>query len=679
MSAWTRSSRRALRRIALACGAASPWLAASTLLATHGDARASTHVETQAASPAPNATRAAPHWSLFGTIEPPFAVANQVFIDLDGRAGAEMCVVGLAGEVRSVRHADGRRGLAPEVRGGLVLSDPSHTVIALARMSAGAGPAELVAASPHGVELFRPDADGILRGESVPLLPRTRFRLRVGAPTLADIVQDVNGDGRNDLVLPAGEKLELWIQQPSGSASARDTTNSDDHASADEHARDKSSAKDATGASEPSNTSRDASGDTSSANGKSSADKANAADEASATDRANATDKSRGSDKALATPQFRRAASVRVPVSSSRDTDANELSDVLAFELSIPRLTMQDVNGDGRPDLCVKDGDVRAFHLVAADGSIRERPDVSVDLALFRDTTPEAEIKPGRTLAGGEKQHYEVRDLDADGIPDYVIAHRRKVWVFHGTKNGPQFTEPSTILKADDDVTGLVLADLDADKLPDLVLFKVQVPSIASILRGLVQEWEVEIDAAGYKNLAGKTFDTKPAWKNALYLRLPSILSIVRDPQALLHRFEEVGRKFRRPTEADFDGDGRKDLALVSEDGAMLEMWMGRERSPQTERESNEALLRKFVFDDPEHVWDLDRVIAFMGGYAQRRTQLLTGDRPSDARVELRAPSEFDLSGVYASDVDGDGRAEIVLRYLRRSDNVILYDVWGLE
>jgi len=654
MSAGTKSSRCALRRFTRACGAASAWLAASALLATHGGARASTHGETQAASRAPNATRAAPRWSLFGTIEPPFAVANQVFVDLDGRAGAEMCVVGLAGEVRSVRHADGRRGLAPEVRGGLVLSDPSHTVIALARMSAGAGPAELVAASPHGVELFRPDADGVLRGEAMPLLPRTRFRLRVGAPTLADIVQDVNGDGRNDLVLPAGEKLELWIQQPSGSASAHDATNADSDASADERARDTSSANDA-------GTSRTA----------------NAKPDPNAS--ANANDKVTANDKSPAIPRFRRAASVRVPVSSARDTDANELSDVLAFELSIPRLTMQDVNGDGRPDLCVKDGDVRAFHLVAADGSIRERPDVSVDLALFRDTTPEAEIKPGRTLAGGEKQHYEVRHLDGDGIPDYVIAHRRKVWVFHGSKNGPQFTEPSTILKADDDVTGLVLADLDGDKLPDLVLFKVQVPSIASILRGLVQEWEVEIDAAGYKNLAGKTFDTKPAWKNALYLRLPSILSIVRDPQALLHRFEEVGRKFRRPTEADFDGDGRKDLALVSEDGATLEMWMGRERSPQTERESNEALLRKFVFDDPEHVWDLDRVIAFMGGYAQRRTQLLTGDRPSDARVELRAPGEFDLSGVYASDVDGDGRAEIVLRYLRRSDNVILYDVWGLE
>ena len=646
----------ALRRLALACCASTALLGApfaarapsgdvGSALPANGGARATEDAdangepkangEPHAVASSARTGRAALRWSLFGTIEPPFAVANQLFIDLDGRPGAEMCVVGQAGEVRTLAHADGKRGLNPELLGGLVLSDPSHTVIALARMSAGAGPAELVAASPHGVELFRPDEHGVLHGDAVPLLPRVRFRLRVGSPTFADIVQDVNGDGRNDLVLPAGEKLELWIQQSSDAASVADKASGDK-----------------------------ASGD------KANGDKANG-------DKANG-DKANG-DKANGALEFRRAATVRVPVSSAHDTDANELSDVLSFELSIPRLTMQDVNGDGRPDLCVKDGDVRAFHLVAADGSIRERPDVSVDLSMFRDTTPEAEIKPGRTLAGGEKPHYEVRDLDADGIPDYVIAHRRKVWVFHGSKKGPQFTEPSTILKADDDVTGLVLADLDADKLPDLVLFKVQVPSLASILRGLLQEWEVEIDAAGYKNLAGKTFDTKPAWKNALFLRLPSILSIVRDPEALLHRFEEVGRKFRLPTEADFDGDGKKDLALVTEDGTTLEMWMGRERSLATERESNEALLRKFVFDDPEHVWDLDRVLAFMGGYAQRRTQLLTGDRPSDARFALRPPSEFDLSGVYAADVDGDGRAEIVLRYLRHSDNAILYDVWGLE
>jgi hypothetical protein len=553
-------------------------------------------------------------WSLFGTIEPPFAVADQRLVDLDLRPGLELCIVGQSGEVRVVRRPESGRGLAPEILGDLVLPDSKRSLIALARMQPGDGPVDLVVASPRGVGLFAPGADGVLRGELDALLPRARFRLRVDVPTFAEFVQDINGDGQNDLVLPAGEKLDIWIQH-----------------------------------------------------------------EAAHTESGSASGEHGAQEKSGARATFKRAASVRVQVSTSRSTAAEELSSVLASEFTIPRLTLQDVNGDGRADLCVKDADVRAFHLVAADGSIPEQPDVTVDLSIFRDTTPEAELKPGRTLAGGEHQRFETRDLDADGIPDYVIAHRRKVWVFRGTKQGPQFTSPSTILKADDDVTALVLADLDGDTYPDLVLFKVQVPSLGSILRGLVREWEVEIDAVAYKNLGGKTFDTKPGWKNALYLRLPAILSIVRDPQALMQRFEDVGRKFRTPSPGDFDGDGKLDVALVTEDRSGLEIWKGRERVLQDDRASNEAMLRKLVFEDPEHVWDIDRLLAFMGGFAERRTELATGGRPSDARVGLRDPGLYDLTGTYPADVDGDGRAEIVLRYTEHGDGTTLYDVWGAE
>jgi hypothetical protein len=615
--AWARVAAKRFARARFAAGVAALGLVAT--VASSFARSSGTHVQVasaQSTAPGVESTSTSPMtWTLCGTVEPPFYVADQRFADLDGKPGVEMCVVGHQGEVRVARRPDKGRGLAPTLAGDLVLAEPSRTIVALARIENAAATPALITASPRGVEMHRPDANGAIRAEAVVLLPRARFRIRVGSPRFAEFVQDINADGRNDLVLPSGEKLDVWIQQTVADAAAKN-------------------------------------------------------------DRSDAT-KPAANEKSPPAPMFQRAASVDVQVSQSRSTEADELSRVLVSEFSIPKLTMQDVDGDGRADLCVKDGDVRSFHLVRSDGSIGEKPDVTLDLSIFRDTTPEAELKPGRTLAGGEQQKFETRDLDQDGIPDYVIAHRRKVWVFHGTKKGPQFTEPSTILKSDDDVTALFLADLDADGYPDLVLFKVQVPSIAAILKGLLREWEVEIDAAGYRNVQGKTFDPKPAWKSALFLRLPSILSIVRDPQSLIHRFEEVGRKFRMPTEGDFDGDGKTDVALVTDDSSAIDVWRGKQSASKDERAQNEALVRKIVFDDPEHTWDIDRVIAFMGGFAERRTELATGGRPSDARITLRDPADFDLAGIYAQDVDGDGRAEIVLRYVNRADGITSYDVWG--
>jgi hypothetical protein len=37
------------------------------------------------------------------------------------------------------------------------------------------------------------------------------------------------------------------------------------------------------------------------------------------------------------------------------------------------------------------------------------------------------------------------------------------------------------------------------------------------------------------------------------------------------------------------------------------------------------------------------------------------------------------LSGLYAADVDGDGKAEIIVRYVRRASGAVSYDVWGAD
>lgn len=367
---------------------------------------------------------------------------------------------------------------------------------------------------------------------------------------------------------------------------------------------------------------------------------------------------------AATTPAFSKVATVQMRVSSNESTDANDLSDDLESSILIPSLQLSDVNGDGRADLLVEDGTKHAFHLVRADGSIPPTPDVAVDLAIFKDTTARGEIELGRTLAGSDKAVYESRDLDGDGIPDAVIAQGRKVWVFHGSDKGPQFTEPSNILKAADDVTAVLVLNLDDDGRPDLLLVKVQVPSLGTILRGLVSSWEVSVDAVGYRNGGERKFDTTPKWKSTITFTVPSILSIVKDPDKLLTRFEDVGKKFRSPAEADFDGDGAGDVGLLSEDAGTLDVWRGSASTNRRDDETdNDIALRAVLFEDTNHSWDIDRVIAWLSSFSEQRVALITGGRPPDARLPLRDGTRWHLASFGPGDVDGDGRAELVLCY----------------
>ncbi len=368
---------------------------------------------------------------------------------------------------------------------------------------------------------------------------------------------------------------------------------------------------------------------------------------------------------------WRSTARIDVRVREVRRARGDALSDELGNLFTIPQLRTYDVNGDTRPDLLVEDGNLRAFHLQAEDGSFPSSPTASVDLGMFRDTSPGGGIKPGRTLAGGDRTSYQARDLDDDGIPDYVLAHRRKVWVFHGSSEGPQFTEPSTVLKVADDVTALILVRLDDDAFPDLVLLKVQVPTVATLILGMVSEWDVEITALGYRNEGGRAFETRPGYKSEIIVRLPAILDILKDANALIERVREIDRSFQQVLPGDFDGDGQQDLVLweldESETGSGFEVWFGNTPSEESEMVMKESEFKRLLFEDEERIWTLERILDWMASLASQRSSVLTGERPPDETMALRS-LPFLIEGLRAADVDGDGRQELVAIYRETGD-----------
>ena len=365
-------------------------------------------------------------------------------------------------------------------------------------------------------------------------------------------------------------------------------------------------------------------------------------------------------------PSFQRAATIAVEVSRGGDQQAKYLSDRLEASFAIPNLDTRDVNGDGRPDLLVEQDMRRSFHLQRADGSFPLQPDVSVDLSIFRDTTEDAGFEFGGTVSGGDRATYEARDLDGDKIPDYVVAHGRKVWVFRASSAGPQFTEPSAILKAADDVTAVLVMPLDDDALPELLLVKVQIPTLATLLRGLFGEWDVPIGVVGYRNEGAGVFDTTPHWKNELTIRLPGIIGVMKNPGKVLERVDALGKRFRTAERGELNGDGARDVMIVTEDEKALEIWFGRAGESEADT-SNERRVREMLFDDQDKVWDIDRVLMAIGNFAQRRIALQTGGRAAEASLTLRDPATDKLGSLEPADFDGDGRDEIVLAYDRRS------------
>jgi hypothetical protein len=380
---------------------------------------------------------------------------------------------------------------------------------------------------------------------------------------------------------------------------------------------------------------------------------------------------------APAVARFRKAATIPIDSDMSRSTANGALSDRLTSELTLPRLDIRDLNGDGREDLAVEDGKVKSFHLQRDDGTIPPIADVSVDLGIFRDTTPDSDLRPGRTLAGLDKTLFYATDLDADGIPDYIIAHRRKVWVFHGKRTGPQFTEPSNVLKTADDVTTIVPAKLDGDATTDMIVVKVEVPTVATLMTGLFGDWDVDIHALGYLHGADRKFQTTPALKSTLSVRLPSILEIVRNPQAILQRFSEATQSERLYSMGDLDGDGARDVALLAKDGRTLEAYRGTSADAAASQpvDDDGGWIRRVLFDDPDRVWDLDRIIHFIANQSERRIERMTARRVQMSPLVLRDAAHFAKTSLECADLDGDGRQEIALRYHDLKSGAASFDI----
>lgn len=543
------------------------------------------------------------------SLDMPFLPACHRFTDITGDRRADLIAIAKTGEVRAFVGAEAPAAVNPEPRGKLALARPERTVLALGDFL-GSGRPQLLTLSPDGVIVYPAGDDGAFfsEGKKIALegtnrLTAPKFNMRLGAPRFADILRDIDRDGKPDLLWPMPSSCEIWL---------------------------------------------------------------------------NVAASGEGADPSER--RLRKIATIPIEADMTRQKDTGALSDRLVSRLVIPRVDLDDLNGDGRDDLTVEDDKIRLFYMQRADGTLPENPDVRVDLATFTDTTAETKVALGKTVPGLGEQRYYSNDLDADGIPDYVIAHRRKVWVFHGTKDGPQFTQPSTVLKTADDVTLILGADLNADGLVDMVLMKVEVPTAAALLTAFFGDWDVDITALGYLHDRERKYDTLPAKKSVLVVRLPSIPTILKNPQAIISRFVEASQAERRYAEGDFTGDGGDDIALFSRDVDQLEVFCATAPEPTSRSSAADvAWLSDVLFENENKVWDLDRIVEFVANESERKIQSLTARRQKIAPLLLRDGKKFYPVTLGTADTNGDGRAEIVIGYeLKDASRATSFDFVGI-
>ena len=363
-------------------------------------------------------------------------------------------------------------------------------------------------------------------------------------------------------------------------------------------------------------------------------------------------------------PRFRKVATFPLDLEREELLKAGTLSDELHSALRIPKLAVSDLNADGRDDLHVEDSDVHRFFMQRPDGSLPERATVTLDLDTFRDVTPEAGIRLGEAVQGERKARLAMRDLDGDDRPDFVISHLRKLWVYRGDENGPQFERHTQILRVAEDITRAELAHLDEDRHPDLVLIRVIVPTVADMLQGLFAEWDVSIVLLDYPGLGREGFAKSVRRRREVTLRVPPITNLISNADEYLTRFEDAAQQVRASVSGDFDGDGKVDLAVVTKEGDALEFWLGVGESEKPASDL-EGLLRQVVLSPDEAVYDIDRIFGLIADLSSQSAYGSTGGRPADCRLELRSAEEFRDPELHVLDRNGDGRQELCLTYER--------------
>ena len=342
------------------------------------------------------------------------------------------------------------------------------------------------------------------------------------------------------------------------------------------------------------------------------------------------------------------------------DSGGPTLRDPLRLDMNVPRLAVEDINGDGLKDVLLESDDGLSGFLHGKAG-LPSTPTFGLDLARFA-----AEAERERAGGGGREEELfqlpaariERDDIDGDGIDDYLVSAGRLLRVYYGSGDGVDFSRPHTLLKFSSELRGVRSFDFDRDGRRDLVAIRFELPSLPRLLAAYFVSTTLDFEVLGYRNERGRRFARLPTRSQTLRVTVPALRDVIKDASDIADRFLGQVERGARFALGDLDGDGHDDGVLLDDDH-VLRLY----RFAAGEARYEPWTLGDLLFDTERSDWELEALLERVAesAYARQR-EMLAGRSPAR---EVMLGEGYDLSelAIEVRDLDGDARGDIIVRW----------------